>query len=115
MRQNGFVLAVLLLSALLVVGQNSTSDTDSQSHKETNKVTITGCLAKDTHNHYQVVDEQGISNLVYNSRVKLGSYVGKSVTLTGERSAMPSTDTGTARPMPHFVVKEVKLASGTCK
>lgn len=114
MRQKAFAVALLLLSAVLAVSQSS-SDADSQSHKETNQVTITGCLLKSPHNHYEIVDEKGITNLVYSSKVKLGAYVGKSVTLTGERSAMPSTDTGTSRPMPHFVVKDVQPASGSCK
>ncbi|HKF01907.1 MAG TPA: hypothetical protein VKB49_06315, partial [Candidatus Sulfotelmatobacter sp.] len=58
----------------------------------------------------------GIHNLVYQSdKFDLDSYVGQSVTLIGDRSAIPSTDTGTARPMPHFKVAELRQASGKCR
>jgi len=53
--------------------------------------------------------------MVYSSTVHLDSYVGQFVTLTGSRSAMPSTDTGTGRPMPHFAVTGVQPATGQCK
>jgi hypothetical protein len=53
--------------------------------------------------------------MVYSTTVHLDSYVGQSVTLIGNQSATPSTDTGTGRPMPHFVVLEVQPASGSCK
>jgi hypothetical protein len=77
---------------------------------------ITGCLSSTGHpDEYQLVDERGVTNLVYSVTVHLDSYVGQSVTLTGDQSAMPGTDTGTAQPSPHFKVLKVHAASGNCK
>ena len=81
----------------------------------THHLTITGCLTKNPHGDYDLVDQNGVHNLVYKSdRVDLESHVGQSVSLTGQQSAMPSTDTGTSRPMPHFVVKKLQDGSGKC-
>jgi len=54
-------------------------------------------------------------NVVYSPTVKLGSYVGQSVTLAGDRDTSQGTDTGTPRTTPHFKVYEVQPASGNCK
>lgn len=77
--------------------------------------TITGCLTSAEHDTYRLVDEKGVTHMVYSSTVHLDAYVGQYVTLTGSQSATPSTDTGTARPMPHFTVTEVQPATGQCK
>lgn len=83
--------------------------------KTTQEVTITGCLTKNSHGDFELVDQKGVHNLVYKSeRVDLESHVGQSVSLTGQQSAKPSTDTGTSRPMPHFVVKKLQEGSGKC-
>lgn len=110
------VIVIGLATLALVVGavnpsaaQNNNSQTDRTS-------TITGCLTKSTHDTYRLVDQNGKTNMVYSTSVKLDSYVGQSVTLVGKQSATPSTDTGTSRPMPHFIVMEVHpAASGGCK
>ena len=59
--------------------------------------------------------QNGVTNMVYSTTVHLDSYVGQFVTLSGNQSAKPSTDGGTGRPMPHFIVLEVQPASGKCK
>jgi hypothetical protein len=59
-------------------------------------ITVTGCLTKDSHSEYVLVDQKGTTYLLYSSTVNLSSYVGQSVSLNGDRSATPSTDTGTA-------------------
>jgi hypothetical protein len=101
-----FLLVILFVIPALVFSQSATP---------TNYVTITGCLTKNAHGEYELVDQKGVHNLVYKSeRVDLESYVGKSVSLTGEQSAMPSTDNGTSHPMPHFVVKRLEQGSGKC-
>jgi len=110
----GLLMIVLIIPAFLSsqTGAPNTTQGNSQSHRY---VTITGCLTKNSHGLYELVDEKGVDNLIYKSeRVDLDSHVGQSVTLTGERSATPSTDAGTARPMPHFNVRELKPASGAC-
>jgi len=117
MKASCFILLVLLLSsALASTSQTTSSGANPGSNSEAsqhNPITITGCLIKNSHNQYELVDEKGIHNLLYGS-TELQSYVGQSVTLVGARSAIPSTDTGTARPMPHFKVSEVRPASGKC-
>jgi len=109
------LLVILSIMPTLVSSQTETPNT-TQSHSQKNRhVTITGCLSKTPHGEYELVDQKGVHNLVYKSeRVDLDSHVGQSVTLTGDRSATPGTDTGTARPMPHFIVRELRPASGTC-
>lgn len=113
MRGNLFVLAILVATPALVFSQASTPSVPDKPGKL--QATITGCLTKSRHSTYRLVDQKGITNMVYSNTVHLDSYVGKSVTLVGDQSPTPSTDTGTARPMPHFKVLEVQPASGNCK
>ena len=104
-----FLLVILLVIPALVFSQSATPK------MTTHHITITGCLTKNSHGDYELVDQKGVHNLIYKSeRVDLESHVGQSVSLTGEQSAMPSTDTGTSRPMPHFVVKKLEQGSGKC-
>jgi hypothetical protein len=101
------VLAIMMVASALAF---------SQSPKPKTYSTITGCLTSGSQpDEYHLVDGKGVTNIVYSVKVHLDSYVGQSVTLTGDKSAMPSTDTGTGKPMPHFRVEEVKAASGSCK
>jgi hypothetical protein len=105
MRGSLVVLAILLVEPVL-----------AQSPKPRTHQTITGCLTSTGSRHeYRLVDEKGVTNIVYSTTVHLNSYVGKSVSLVGDQSATPSTDTGTARPKPHFKVVEVQPGSGSCK
>lgn len=107
MRGRLFVCAILVLAPALTFCQSPKPKTHS---------TITGCLASTGHpDEYQLVDEKGITNQVYSVTVHLDSYVGQSVTLTGDQSATPSTDNGMGRPTPHFKVVKVQPASGDCK
>jgi hypothetical protein len=102
-----FVLAILVVAPALVFSQAPEPKTRSK---------ITGCLISTSQSHeYRLVDEKGVTNIVYSASLHLNSYVGQSVTLIGDQSATPSTDTGTARPMPHFKVVQVQPASGNCK
>lgn len=88
----------------------------SQSPKPKTHNTITGCLTSTNQpGEYGLVDKNGVMNHVYSVTVHLDSYVGQYVTLIGDLSAMPSTDTGTARPTPTFKVVKVQPASGNCK
>ena len=105
MRGRLFMLAILMVAPVL-----------AQSPKTKTHQTITGCLTSTGSSHeYQLVDEKGVTNIVYSTTVHLNSYVGKSVSLVGDQSATPSTDTGTGRPTPHFKVVEVQPVSGDCK
>jgi hypothetical protein len=107
MRRRVLVFAILVVAPALTFSQSPKSKTHS---------TITGCLTSTGHpNEYQLVDEKGITNQVYSATVHLDSYVGQSVTLTGDQSATPSTDNGMGRPTPHFKVVKVQPASGDCK
>ena len=101
------LVSILLVTPALGFGQSPKPKTHS---------TITGCLTHTSQpDEYRLVDEKGVTNIVYSVSVHLDSYVGQSVALSGDQSATPSTDTGTAQPMPHFKVVKVKPASGTCK
>ena len=114
---NCFVALVLLFSSVLAPSQTTSSPAGAGSTSEGNRrksATITGCLIKNSHNEYELVDEKGTRNLLYGS-ADLQSYVGQTVTVLGAQSVIPSTDTGTARPMPHFKVREVQSASGKCR
>ena len=83
-------------------------------HIKHNQSALTGCLAKNPYNEYELVDEKGTHTLLYSSTVPLDTYMGQSVTLVGELSAAPSTDTGPERPMPHFKVVDLRPAPGKC-
>jgi len=119
MKETLFLLTVLLVVPAVVSSQTETpstsQDINRQAVPQRNHVSITGCLTSSHHKEYQLVDQDGTTNLVYSPTVNLDAYVGQSVTLVGNRGAIPSTDTGTARPMPHFMVTEVRPASGSCK
>lgn len=107
MRGRLFIVAISLVVPLLAFSQSPQPKTHSK---------ITGCLTKAGQPHeYLLVDQNGVTNQVYSVSIHLNSYVGKSVTLVGDQSATPSTDTGTARPTPHFKVVEVQAGSGECK
>ncbi len=107
MRGTLFVLAILVVTLAPAFSQSPKQKTHSK---------ITGCLTSTGQpDEYRLVDKKGVTNLVYSTSVHLDSYVGQSVTLIGDQSATPSTDTGTARPKPHFKVVEVQPASGSCK
>ena len=99
------MLAILMVAPVL-----------AQSPKTKTHQTITGCLTSTGSSHeYQLVDEKGVTNIVYSTTVHLDSSVGKSVTLTGDQDATPSTDNGMGRPTPHFKVVKVQPSSGDCK
>lgn len=107
MREKAFVLAILVVAPVLTFSQSP----EPKSHSK-----ITGCLTTTGRPHeYRLVDENGVTNEVYSTTIHLDSYVGKSVTLIGDQSATPSTDTGTARPAPHFKVIKAQAGSGDCK
>lgn len=108
------LMTVLLLTAAALVGKSEPPKTaNSSDPPKNNHVTITGSLTKDPHEDYELVDQKGVHNLVYKStKIDLDSYVGQSVTLVVERSAMPSTDESTRRSMPHFKVIELHPAAG---
>ena len=112
------LLTVLSVTPALVFSQTGVPKT-TQSHGppmhiKHNQSALTGCLTKNPYNEYELVDEKGIHNLLYSSTVPLDTYMGQSVTLVGELSAAPSTDTGPARPMPHFKVVDLRPAAGKC-
>ena len=107
MRGRLFVLAILVVAPALAFSQSPEPKTHSK---------ITGCLTSTGQPHeYRLVDQKGVTNQVYSTTVHLGSYVGKAVTLIGDQSATPSTDTGTGRPTPHFKVLKVQEESADCK
>ena len=118
MEERFFLLTVLLVTPALVSSQavvpRATQDHGHPMHLKRNQTAVTGCLKKNSHNEYELVDENGNHNLLYSSSVPLDTYVGQSVILVGERSATPNTDMGTARPMPYFKVEDLRPASGNC-
>ena len=118
MKKRCLLLTVLLVTPALVSSQTGAMKVSQghgpPMHLGRNQSALTGCLTKNPHGEYELVDEKGIHNLLYSSTVPLDTYVGQSVTLIGERSATPSTDMGTARPMTHFKVVDLRPASGKC-
>ena len=118
MRERLFLLIVLLGTPALfsqTVVPKPTQDHGPPMHLKRNQTAVTGCLTKNRQNEYELVDEKGIHTLLYSSTVPLDTYMGQSVTLVGELSAAPSTDTGPARPMPHFKVVDLRPAAGKCR
>lgn len=114
MKASLFLLFMPLVTASIVLGQASASNPTqkNQSQIESNQMAITGCLTKNSHNEYELVDQEGVQNLPYSATVKLDSYVGQEVTLTGRQSAIPTFDT-TGHSSPHFQVSKVQPA-GKC-
>src|SRR5215469_4153189 len=114
MRGIRFVMTVLVAASALAFSQTGTPSPtqsgNSQPARQSQRSTITGCLTSSKHDTYRLVDQKGVTNMVYSSTVHLDSYVGQFVTLVGNQSATPSRDEGMGRPMPHFVVLEVQPA-----
>jgi hypothetical protein len=121
MRGTVFVRAILVVALAFAFSQTNAPSAAQDSKGQTAKPgkherdTITGCLTKTKSNQYRLVDQKRTTNIVYSKTVHLDSYVGQSVTVVGEQSETPSTDEGTARPMPVFWALEVQPASGNCK
>ena len=117
MKKRLVLLTVLSVTALVFSQTGVPKTTQGHGppmHIKHNQSSLTGCLKKNPYNEYELVDEKGIHTLLYSSTVPLDTYMGQSVTLVGELSAAPSTDTGPARPMPHFKVVDLRLAAGKC-
>lgn len=118
MEERFFLLTVLLVAPALLSTQTgvprATQDHGRPMHLKRNQSAVTGCLTKNPHNEFELVDEKGIHNLLYSSTVPLDTYVGQSVTVIGEPSATPSTDMRTARPILYFKVVDLRPASGKC-
>jgi hypothetical protein len=117
MRGSLFVLAILVVTPAFAFSQTNAPSAaqNSKGQSTKHKSTITGCLTSSKGKDYRMVDQKGNANIVYSKTIDLNSYVGKSVTLVGDKSATPSTDEGTGRPMPVFWALEVQPASGNCK
>lgn len=118
MKERLLLLTVLWVTPAFVASQtevpNVIHDHGPPMHLKRNQTALRGCLTKNPHDEYELVDEKGTHNFLYSSTVPLDTYVGQSVTLIGERSATPSIDTGTARPIPRFKVVDLRPASGKC-
>jgi len=118
MKERLVLLTVLSVTLALVFSQTGIPKTTQghgpPMHIKHNQTALTGCLTKNPNNEYELVDEKGIHTLLYSSTVPLDTYMGQSVTLVGELSAAPSTDTEPARPMPHFKVVDLRPAAGKC-
>ena len=119
MRRRLLVLIILVVTPGLAFSQSDTPSARNSNGQAApsgkTSGTITGCLTPAKHDTYRLVDENGVTNMVYSKTLSLDSYVGQFVSLVGNVSATPSTDTGTGRPMPHFKVTEVRPGSGSCK
>lgn len=115
MGERFLLLTVLLVTPTLVSSQSgvpkATQDHGRPMHLKLNQSAVTGCLTKNPHNEFELVDVKGIHNLLYSSTVPLDTYVGQSVTVIGERSSTPSTEMGTAPPIK---VVDLRPASGKC-
>jgi len=113
MKLSFLLLMTFLLSSVFVPAQN-TSKPDEHNDLEHQRIAITGCLTKNSHKEFEIVDEKGIGYRPYSATVNLNQYVGQIVTLIGKAGATHSVDAG-APAEPHFQVSEVQAASGSCK
>src|SRR5215467_1142022 len=113
MKLSVFLLMTIFFNVMLVPDQN-TSKPDEPNDLEHKRIAITGCLTKNSHKEFEIVDEKGIGYRPYSATVNLNQYVGQIVTLTGKAGATHSVDAG-APAEPHFQVSEVQPASGPCK
>jgi len=84
MRRIRFVMTVLVAASALAFSQTSTPSATqsgkSQPVRQSQRSTITGCLKSAKHDTYRLVDQKGVTNMVYSSTVHLDSYVGQFVT-----------------------------------
>jgi hypothetical protein len=82
MRRNLFVLAVLVAASSFAFSQSSKPSAAENGGSEPaghhKHSSITGCLTSAEHDTYRLVDQKGVTNMVYSSTVHLDSYVGHS-------------------------------------
>ena len=86
MKLSFLLLMTFLLSSVLVPAQNA-SKPDEPNDLEHKRIAITGCLTKNSHKEFEIVDEKGIGYRPYSATVNLNQYVGQIVTLTGRAGA----------------------------
>lgn len=106
-------LITFVISSVLLLAQD-TSHPDEHNDVVHKDSAITGCLTKNSHKEFELVDERGDGYRPYSATVNLNRYLGQVVTLTGRAGATHSVDAG-APAEPHFQVSKVQAASGTCK
>src|SRR4051812_23927572 len=105
MKQTLLVLAILVFTP----GVGFSQSPSPRTHKR-----ISGCLTSRPFG-YRLTNKKGTTNITYSTTLHLDSYIGQFVTLVGNESVTPSTDTGTGRPTVDFKVVKVQPASGNCK
>jgi hypothetical protein len=104
---------LVLLCFATVSGQQPSEENGNRvGHSD---LAITGCLTKNVHKEYELVDKDGIDNLPYSANIDLDKYVGQAVTLVGRRAASPSAETNAGPVKTHFLVTKVESASGQCR
>jgi hypothetical protein len=113
MKLSFLLVTVFLLPSSLVLAQG-TSKPDEHNDLEHKRMAITGCLTRNSHQEFEIVDEKGVGYRPYSATVNLNQYVGQTVTLTGKPGSTHSVDAG-APAEPHFQVSKVQAASGPCK
>jgi|SRR5215467_252788 len=106
------LLCVTVLLSTVTISAQQPPQAKELGHKD---VTITGCLTKNAHNEYELVDKEGNHNLPYSTSLDLDKYLGHTVTLVGRPASTPSAETTPGPLQTHFLVKKVESASGECK
>lgn len=102
----------LPLSHMPVAAQQPSQRNDKELGQK--DVAISGCLTRNPHNEYELVDKEGSDNLPYSTTVDLEKYLGHRVTFVGRRASTPSAETTPGPVQTHFLVKKVRSASGQC-
>lgn len=113
MKPSFLLLMAFLLLPPLVFAQD-TPKPGEHNNLEHKRMAITGCLTRNSHKEFEMVDEKGVGYRPYSATVNLNQYVGQIVTLTGKPGSTHSVDAG-APAEPHFQVSKVEAASGPCK
>jgi hypothetical protein len=102
-------------------GQNTSADANQQDVKTNNKdaVTVTGCVSR-SHKHFVLIQahEGNSYQLEDNNQVKLGSYLGQEVEVTGQEFPTLSTSSdsrsGGAASSVTISVRAIKSIHKTC-
>lgn len=108
----GLVIGMLIFAAATLphsaLAQDAlANDTDNRTH------TVTGCLLKGTApNIYSLTDENGKMWVIHAGKVRLGSHVGHTVTVTGTNPSL--TKGSDTSPQNDLTVTKVEKVRDSC-
>jgi hypothetical protein len=112
------LLFAVLLSATFVVAQDNKATAQDNSSQSKNQITVEGCVTRANGDYVLIKQDPGITyELQASGKVKLHSYLGQRVEITGQKSSSLPTSTDAesraASPLT-IIVSSIKTIDKEC-